>query len=76
MRKLVSLDPKDLKEHSILFSRRTLYDWHHKGKHAEIFVKIGRRLFINYDKYEELIAEAERKALERAEKIRRLKEGF
>jgi len=75
MRKLVSLDPDDLREHSILFSRKTLYDWHHKGIHAEIFVKIGRRLFINYEKYEELVAEAERKSIERARKIRRLREG-
>jgi len=34
----------------------TLYRWNRKGKHTELFVKLGGALFVNIDKLEEVIS--------------------
>jgi hypothetical protein len=36
--------------------KSTLYKWHHLQKYPELFVQIGGAVFVNMDKFEEMIA--------------------
>jgi hypothetical protein len=53
--KLVSLKKEELAKAGIPLSPNTLYQWHSSGKNPEIFVKIGKRLFIRLDRWREFI---------------------
>lgn len=37
--------------------KSTLYKWHHLQKYPELFVHIGGAVFVNMDKFEELVAQ-------------------
>ncbi len=72
--KLVKIDEKDLKEAGIPFTKKTLYKWHCTGVHPEMFVKFSNKLFVNYDKFEEMVNGAIQKSLKRAEKLKAARE--
>jgi hypothetical protein len=46
---------KDQKDSRLPFENSTFYAWHHRKKHPEIFIKIGRSLFIDLRELDELI---------------------
>ena len=72
--KLVKIKPEALREAGIPFAQATLYKWHSEGTHPEMFVKFSNKLFVNYDKFEEMVNGAIQKSLKRAEKLNKLKE--
>ena len=73
--RLVRIDERELKEYGIPFTRKTLYKWHCTGIYSEMFVKFGRKLFIDYDKFLELVEASAQKSYQRAKKIKELREG-
>ena len=72
--KLVRVEKAELEKHGIPFARKTLYKWHSLGTYPGLLVKLGNRLFINYEKYEELVDNAIQKSLRRAKKTKELRE--
>jgi len=46
---------KDQKDPRLPFKNSTFYSWHHRRKHPEIFIKIGRSLFIDLRALDDLI---------------------
>jgi len=74
-------DRKILEAHGIYFApttlRRwhcqTLRRWHCQGINPQIFTKIGGLLFINKDKWDQLVAKKTQAALKRAKKIQQLR---
>lgn len=52
---LIKVRKEDLEKAGIPYKQKTLYKWHTTNKHPEIFVKIDRSLFINSEKWEELV---------------------
>ncbi len=73
--RLVRIEKDELERYGIPFNRRTFYNWHYRGVHPELFVKIGRKLFIDYDKFLELVEASAQKSYQRAKKIKELREG-
>ena len=72
--KLLPIKRKDILEaHGIFFSPRTLRRWHCQGINPQIFTKIGGLLFINKDKWDQLVAKKTQAALKRAKKIGELR---
>lgn len=63
---LVRLEDEDLKKAGIPFKKGTLYVWHSQKRFPELFVKVGKKVFIskeNWDKFEQkLVKESEKKA--------------
>jgi hypothetical protein len=55
MAKLVRVSRVKDHRDEIPFAPQTLFKWHHLGKHAEIFVKIGGALFVDIDKFNSLV---------------------
>ena len=73
--KLLPVKRKDILEaHGIFFSPGTLRRWHCQGINPEIFTKIGGLLFINKNKWDQLVAKKTQAALKRAKKIEKLRE--
>ncbi len=72
--KLVKVKREELKDAGIPFTPATLYKWHCEGTHLEMFVKFGNKLFVDYDKFEELIKGAAKKSLKRAEQLKAARE--
>ncbi len=52
---LVPLTREALEKHGIPFSPWTLRSWRKKRKHSELFVKIGRRVFLVYEAWQKLV---------------------
>jgi len=67
-------DRKILEAHGIYFAPTTLRRWHCQGINPQIFTKIGGLLFINKDKWDQLVAKKTQAALKRAKKIEKLRE--
>ncbi len=51
---LIHMKNEDLLRAGIPFKANTFYMWHSQGKHSEIFVKIGGKLFLNEKKFWEM----------------------
>ena len=51
-------DEKTLRQNGIYFKPSTLRKWHHLGKYPEIFIKLCSRLFIDLDKWRDLVEKA------------------
>jgi len=66
-------DRKILEAHGIYFAPGTLRRWHCQGINPQIFTKIGGLLFINKDKWDQLVAKKTQAALKRAKKIQQLR---
>ena len=53
---LLSLtDEKALKEAGVVLSPWTLRQWRKTGKHPELFVKVGRRVFLVLENWQKLV---------------------
>ena len=52
---LISLKSEELRKAGIPLSKNTFYSWKSEGKYREIFVKLGGRLFLNIDKFWEIV---------------------
>lgn len=39
----------------IPFATKTLYKWHHTGQYPKMFIKMGRRLFVDVDMFQKII---------------------
>ena len=63
---IIPLKPLLLKEYGIFNSPAVLRKWKCEGKFPEIFLKIGGRLFIDLDKWQEVVNEAK---LQRDERV-------
>jgi len=55
MANVIPLKEDELQKAGIWFKPMTLYRWHSTGEHKELFVKLGRRLLIDVDRYNEWI---------------------
>jgi len=60
-------DEEALRQNGIYFKPSTLRKWHHLGQHSEIFIKICSRLFIDLNKWRDLVEKA------KADRERRLR---
>lgn len=59
MPKLIPVrDEKLLIENNILMTPRTLREWHHKRRFPEIFVKVGGKLFVDLNEWENIVMAA------------------
>ena len=65
-------DEQMLRENGIFFKRPTLYRWCCQGVHPELFVKIGRSLFINLLEWNQLVENAKKKSLLRIRRLKRI----
>ncbi len=72
--RLIKIKREELRDAGIPFTPATLYKWHCEGTHLEMFVKFGNKLFVDYDKFEEMVNGAIQKSLKRAEQLNKLKE--
>jgi len=52
---LVKLKTEDLHKNGIPFTAQTILNWKRQGKYPHIFAKIGGRVFIVLEKWEELV---------------------
>ena len=52
---LISIKNEELRKAGIPLSRNTFYAWSSRGKYKEMFVKLGGRLFIDTDKFWEIV---------------------
>jgi len=53
--KLLPLKDTVLEAHGVPFKAKTLYTWRCRGKHPQLFAKVGGRVFLNYDAFQEWI---------------------
>jgi len=49
-----------LKEAGIPFTRKTLYSWHSRGRHSELFVRLGGSLFVDVEAFRRWVAKAKK----------------
>ena len=54
-RLLIPISTKSLNSNGIPFSPATWRKWHHLNKYPEIVIKVAGRLFINFEKWAELV---------------------
>ncbi len=54
-KKLIPIRQSELEKHDIPFKPNTLYFWHSQGKYKEIFVKVAGKLFVDEDKFWEMV---------------------
>jgi len=52
---LALTDREKLKESGVLLSPWTLREWRKKGKHPELFTKVGRRVFLVLENWQKLV---------------------
>lgn len=61
--------PELLVQNGILFTRKTLAKWHSENTHPEIFLKVSGRVYIDLERWEEMLKRAEEKRDEKASRI-------
>ena len=61
MAKLVRLKKDELEKAGVPFSPSTLYHWHSRGRYPGLFVKIGRSVFLDLRKWQELVGRSRSK---------------
>ncbi len=72
---LIPVKDKELLErHGIYFSPKTLRKWHSIGRHPQIFLKINRRLFIQLEKWQEIVKQKAKESEQRAKRFETLKD--
>ena len=75
--RLIPVARKDLlEENGIYYSQNTLYKMHSIGERPELFIKVGRKLFIIKERWDEYLSQALEETDKRAEKIRELRDEF
>ena len=52
---LVPLRDEELRKAGVPLSCKTLYKWHAQQKYPELFVKLGRKLFLVRESFDKLI---------------------
>ncbi len=71
---LIPITRRDLLESAgIFYTKNTLYKMHSVGDRPELFIKVGRKLFINVREWKKYLEQEEKRAQARAEKIKELK---
>jgi len=65
------LDSKKLKEHGLCVTPGTLRIWKCHGKYVSdgLFIKIGNRLYVDLDTWQEILKEEQRKMMEQGQRI-------
>ena len=53
MPRLLRLSRAD--EHELPFAKQTFYRWHHLHRYPELFVKMGRTLFVDMDELDRIL---------------------
>ena len=71
---LIPVESKEaLEKANIHYTRPTLYRYHCEGIMPEIFTKVGRKLFIIKERWDEKVSESIIQTDKRTEKIKELK---
>ena len=66
--------PLKIKEvYGIKITLSTLRDWRRKGKYPRIFIKIGGRIFVDIDQFNEYISNSQQENEEKIKKIEKKK---
>jgi hypothetical protein len=68
-------DEKALKEAGIFYKPQSLYKMHSIGELPEIFTKIGAKLLIVQERWNDLVEKAIAQTDKKAAKLKKLKEG-
>ena len=50
--RLIKIEKEKLEDAGVPFTKSTLYVWHSRGQHPELFVKLGKRLMLNLDEFD------------------------
>ncbi len=70
LKNLIPLKDDELKKAGIPYSAKTLYRWHSQGIYPSIFIRIGRRVFLNKRQFAKKLLEFEQEAIRREKALK------